>query len=72
MKLADIRVERGHTINSLAKAAGVGSATISRTEWGFTTPAYATVMKLARALDADPHEVDEFRPVVEEFERATA
>jgi DNA-binding XRE family transcriptional regulator len=58
-----VRALREHqfmTQDQLAIAAGINRDTLSRIERNQVEPRFSTIMKLARTLDVDPHElVDE-------------
>jgi transcriptional regulator with XRE-family HTH domain len=67
--LKQLRRESGLTQIALAKAAGVGVATIRHCEYGLREPTYGTLLKLAKGLGVSLAAFDEepkaTRPVKE-------
>lgn len=63
--LRQARAERLLSIRELAAAAGVAPSTIYLIEAGRTRPRPRVIRRLARALDVDPHSIDEFREAIE-------
>ncbi len=66
-RLRELREARLLTQQQLAEKAGVGVATIIRTETGQVAPHFQTIRKLALALGVEP---DELIPDVEAFSQA--
>ncbi len=56
-RLRRLRAERFMSQADLAKASGVGPASIARIELGIVTPRAGTVRKLAQALNVPPGDV---------------
>lgn len=50
-QLVHIRCRQGHTQQTLAEAAGLKQATVSRIESGHANPTLKTLIKIAAALD---------------------
>jgi transcriptional regulator with XRE-family HTH domain len=63
VSLREQRQKRFLSIRELATKAGVSTRTVQMAERG-TPPRYATMRKLASALEVDPAEIDEFRDAV--------
>ena len=56
-RVHQLRVQHALTQTELAKAAGVGRATIARIEGGAVTPQLRTIRSLAETLHVDPREL---------------
>ena len=63
--LREIRVRRLLSMRQLAQEAEVAPTTVYLIEAGQRLPHYATMRKLAAALEVEPSEVDEFRAAME-------
>lgn len=50
LRLKQVREEKGYSIRALAERCGIGFATVYRIEAGRTTPRFATLERLAKAL----------------------
>ncbi len=64
MRLQECRKHKLMSLRDLATAANVGPATVHAIEKG-RAPSLRTIGKIARALNVDPLEIDEFRAVIE-------
>ncbi len=64
--LREARIRRLWSIRDLAERAGVATRTIVQIEAGRIVPRYATMRKLAAALEVEPAEVAEFAAAMEE------
>ena len=64
-RLREVRARRVLTIRALATRAEVAKRTVVEIEAGRVVPRFATVRKLAAALEVEPAEVDEFRAAIE-------
>ncbi len=56
-RLARVRHEHLMSQRELAEASGLAASTVANIERGESEPRYATIRKLARALDVDPREL---------------
>ena len=54
-----LRSHEGHSQTSLAKAAGISNAALSRLERGESNPSLGTILALSRGLDLEPHRLME-------------
>lgn len=61
VKLVTARALKGLTQVELAKIAGVSPVTIIKVENEGHSPRPKTLYKIAKALEIDPREIDEFR-----------
>jgi transcriptional regulator with XRE-family HTH domain len=66
VSLRAARAERLLSIRDLARQASVAPTTIYRTEAGLTTPRPSVARRLSEALGVEPHDIDEFRRMIEE------
>jgi transcriptional regulator with XRE-family HTH domain len=57
------------TIRELAEVAGVSTRTIVQVEAGQIVPRFATLKKIAAALDVEPREITEFAAAIEAVAR---
>lgn len=72
MKLSEVRRSRLLSMRELGEQAGVAVTTINNIEMGYITPHLSTIRKLARALEIDPQEVEEFEAAIRGKEIALA
>jgi transcriptional regulator with XRE-family HTH domain len=72
VSLRQIRKRHLLSIRELARKAGVSPVTLMHVEQGKRTPALRTARRLSAALEIDPSEVDEFRPLLEDDEGKAA
>ena len=63
--LRDLRADRLLSIRELAHRASVAPSTIFLIESGRTIPRQRVARQIARALQIDPNEVDEFRRTID-------
>ena len=63
--LREARLRRLLTLRGLAKEAGVALNTIQFAESGRQVPRFASMRKIAAALELEPAEIDEFRAAIE-------
>jgi DNA-binding Xre family transcriptional regulator len=65
VRLADLRREAGHGRAALAELAGIPEATIAAIETGEASRLERdAIHAVARALEVQPSEIDEFRPAL--------
>lgn len=64
--LREARLRKLLTMRDLAKKAGVALNTIQFAESGRQVPHFATMHKIAAALEIEPTAIDEFRRAIEE------
>jgi DNA-binding XRE family transcriptional regulator len=64
MRLAVLRHQRGLSQTALAKVAGLSNHTIMNIEKGYYRPKTETIGAVAKALEINPWDVDEFRAAV--------
>ncbi len=62
--LREIRMSQLLTVRGLAEKSGVASSAITMTENGHTRPHFASIRKIADALDVEPGDVREFAAVM--------
>jgi transcriptional regulator with XRE-family HTH domain len=73
VSLREARLRRLLTLRGLAKEAGVALNTIQFAESGRQVPRFASMRKIAAALDLEPTEIDEFHAAIErEIDRVQA
>jgi transcriptional regulator with XRE-family HTH domain len=72
MKLSEVRRSRLLSMRELGEQAGVAVTTVNNIEMGYITPHLSTIRKLARALEIDPQEVEEFEAAIRGKEIALA
>ncbi len=65
MKLKEARIRTGLGRRRASKHIGVGISQLYRYEAGLLRPGIEVVMRISRALDLDPWQIDEFRPTLE-------
>ena len=63
--LREARAARVMTIRELAEVASVSTRTIVQVEAGQIVPRFATLKKIAAALDVEPREITEFAAAIE-------
>ena len=61
MKLRELRISREITQSALAEKAGVTKPTISHIECGSFPPRMETMLKVAKALEVQLTDIDEFK-----------
>src|SRR5438132_10445465 len=54
-RIRAVRRERGLTLRQVASAAGLSATHISEIERGHTTPTVGALLRVARALEKEPH-----------------
>ena len=64
MKLMDLRNQRGLSQVALAELAGISNHTVMNIEKSYYRPTTETIGTVAKALNIDPMDVDEFRAAV--------
>jgi len=64
MKLLELRLQRGLTQKDLAKISGLSNHTIMNIEKSYYRPTTETISAVAKALEINPWDVDEFRAAV--------
>jgi transcriptional regulator with XRE-family HTH domain len=64
MKLMELRLQRGLTQKDLAKISGLSNHTIMNIEKSYYRPTTETISAVAKALEINPWDVDEFRAAV--------
>ena len=64
MKLAVLRRQRGLSQASLAEMAGISNHTVMNIEKSYYRPTTETISAVAKALDINPWDIDEFRAAV--------
>lgn len=62
-RLAEIRLERGLTIEEFAELLGTTPKTLYRIAKGDTVPRFSTMRKFAKALGMEASEIEEFARV---------
>ncbi len=63
--LREARIQKLLSIAALAERAGVAIATVHLAEQGRRAPQFATMRKIAEALELDPREIAEFRAALD-------
>jgi transcriptional regulator with XRE-family HTH domain len=71
-RLRELRVERGISQDGLARRASVHPTAIGRMERGGREPRLTTILRLARALQAQPGELLDEQPAVAESQDGDA
>ena len=64
MKLLELRLQRGLTQKDLAKMSGLSNHTIMNIEKSYYRPTTETISAVAKSLEINPWDVDEFRAAV--------
>ncbi len=70
MKLKEARVKAGFGTTRAARLAGVDRPGLYRIEAGLRVPGIETATKIARVLNLDVREIEEFGPAVAKAEAA--
>lgn len=62
VKLSELRQQRNITQEAIAPMVGVSLRQYQRIEAGTSTPSVKLAMRICEVLDADPREVDDWKP----------
>ena len=65
VSLREARLRRLLSLQALAQRAGVAVNTVHFAETGRQVPRFASMRKIAAALDLEPTDIDEFREAIE-------
>lgn len=70
--LREWRIARLMSVRDLARAAGISTKTVTQLEYGRHRPTFATMRKVAAALEAEPAEIAEFAAALEHWGKDAA
>lgn len=68
----EARLETGVSLTVCARRSGLDRSTVASAQSGASKPKPSTALKLAAAIGADPHEIEELAPAVRDFEKVGA
>jgi transcriptional regulator with XRE-family HTH domain len=68
----EARERAGVSISAITRHSGLSKATVFAVQSGSQRPSYVTAVRLARAVGADPHEIEELASAIRELEEVPA